>query len=144
MIIKALCVIGEKARSGNSPLWPGCRYDVDDDVAKRLIAQGVAKFEEISARPAPADTIPGENPTECGNAPEGAKLAVPVDTETNTMDRTYLESLSLTELKDIARRFGVYSSTMRTKGSVIEALLSVPVSDEDELPELLPQDVVDE
>ena len=59
------------------------------------------------------------------------------------MDRAHLETLSFTELKEIAKEYGVYSGTMRSKESVIEALTSVQVSDE-ELPAFDALDVVEE
>ena len=138
MIIKALCVIGAKARNGSSPLWPGCRYDVDDDTAQRLIAQEVAEFEEISARPAPADRIPRENPPEKNNAPEG-----PSQGETDTAD---LESMSFADLKAMAKGMGIETGKFRSKVALIEAIRAKrqEMPADDELPDLTPQDFVDE
>jgi len=145
MFIRALCVLGIKARDGRSPIYPGSVVEVDDEVGLRMINNCSAKEmpcpDEKTARPASPKPGTGENPPKAVNAPEGPKTGVAVDEEASTMDRAYLETLTFTELKEIAKTFGVYSGTMRSKEAVIEALTSIPVGEE--LPVLTPQDVVD-
>ena len=145
MFIRALCVLGIKARDGRSPIYPGSVVDVDDEVGLCMINNGSAKEmprpDEKTARPASSRSGMGKNQSGAANALETPKTGVPVDEETNTLDREYLETLPFTELKDIAKTLGVYSGTMRSKEAVIEALTSISVGEE--LPVLTPQDVVD-
>ena len=149
MFIRALMVLGIKDKAGNGPIWPGSVAEVDDATGKRLVGLGHAAEVSVSAteRPgkAPAAQTPNGNTPSGENAQETPKTGIPVDDENNTMDKAYLETLSFSELKEIAKSFGVYSGTMRSKESVIEALTSIPVSDDDDdLPDLTPQDVVEE
>ena len=138
MIIKALCVIGVKAKNGTGPLWPGCTYDVENALAKRLVAQEVAEFVKIPANPVPAASIPGENPPKSVNAPEGA-----TEGEHEIID---LEAMTYTELKAMAQEMGIETGKIKSKAGMIDAITTAMpgIPADDELPELLPQDVVDE
>lgn len=145
MLIKAKTVF----RHGSNLVTPGATLDVPDNLAKRLICLKAAEEVQLSQPETVWNAPPDENPN--GNTPSGEnaqetpKTGIPVDDENNTMDRAYLETLSFSELKEIAKSFGVYSGTMRSKESVIEALTSISVSDDDDdLPDLTPQDVVEE
>lgn len=135
MLIRAKCVIGAKAKNGTGPLYPGCVYDVDDIIGKRLCDDEVAEFAEISARPARAALIPSENPPERVNAPEG-----PTEGEND------LEAMTYTELKAMAKEMGIETGKLKSKAQMIEAITqAMPgLPADDELPELTPQDVIDE
>lgn len=148
MLIRAINILGAKSKDGTGPIYPGCVADVDDAIGIKFVRLGHAV--EV---PAPAAVLngdqpvapdpDGENTPEGENATEAVKTAIPVDEENNTMDRTYLETLSLAELKEIAQAQGVYSGNLRSKTAIIDALTAVEVSDE-ELPTFEPLDVVDE
>ena len=135
MLIKAKCVIGARAKNGTSPLYPGCVYDVEDVIGKRLCDQEVAEFVEISARPARAASIPSENPPESVNAPEG-----PTEGE-NAND---LEAMSFMELKLKAQSMGIETGKLRSKTALIEAITAAENPGDDDFPDLTPQDVIEE
>ena len=147
MLIKALNVLLAKSKDGQSPIYPGKVVEVDDQVGREFVELEVAIEVPVSAAATALPARKGENPN--GNTPitenasETPKTGIPVDEENNTMDRAYLETLSFAELKELAKSFGVYFGTMRSKESVIEALTSIRV-DEELPPDLSPQDVVDE
>ncbi len=147
MLIRALNVLLATTNDGQSPIYPGRTVEVDDAVGREFVglraAVEVSEFATVCPAEGPLDEIPNGNTPNDENAPETPKTGIPVDEENNTMDRAYLETLSFTELKEIAKTYGVYSGTMRSKESVVEALTAIPVSDE-EIPVLSPQDVVDE
>jgi len=129
MLIKAKCVIGAKAKNGTSPLYPGCVYDVEDVIGKRLCDEEVAEFVEISARPARAASIPSENPPQSANAPEGSTEGE------NAID---LEAMSFMELKLKAQSMGIETGKLRSKTALIEAITG------NDFPDLTPQDVIEE
>ena len=136
MLIRPKTVIGAKSKGGTGPLYPGCVYDVEDVIGKRMCDEEVAEFVEISARPARAASIPSANPSEGENAPEGPKTAVYDD------DAFLSENMTFAELKSFAEECGVYRSSMRSKAAIIEALKQAKVNDA--FPDLTPQDVIDE
>lgn len=149
MLLKAKNVILLRKNHSAQMITPGEVFEVDEGTAKRYLetnaaVKAVSGLTETAGK-APAAQTPNGNTPSGENAQETPKTGIPVDDENNTMDRAYLETLSFSELKEIAKSFGVYSGTMRSKESVIEALTSIPVSDDDDdLPDLTPQDVVEE
>ena len=134
MLIRPKTVIGAKSKGGTGPLYPGCVYDVEDIIGKRLCDQEVAEFVEISARPARAASIPSENPPESGNAPEG-----PTEGE-NAIE---LEAMSFMELKLKAQSMGIETGKLRSKTALIEAITAAE-NPGDDFPVLTPQDVIEE
>ena len=132
MLIKAKCVIGAKAKNGTCPLYPGCVYDVDDVIGKRLCDEEVAEFAEIQARPAHAASIPSENPSAGIKAPEG-----PSEGEND------LEAMTYTELKAMAKDMGIETGKLKSKAQMIEAITGA-MDPGDGFPNLAPQDVIDE
>jgi len=149
MLLKAKTVILLRQNHSVRMIVPGEKFETDEETGKRYLAEGSAAETSVLPSVGPGNPPVASNPN--GNTPSGKnaqetpKTGVPVDEENNTMDRAYLETLSFAELKEIAKSFGVYSGTMRSKESVIEALTSIPVSDDDDdLPDLTPQDVVEE
>lgn len=138
MIIKALCVIGVKAKNATGPLYPGCSYDVEDELAMCLVAQGVAEFGQIPANPAHAVEIPSENPPTVATAPDG-----PSEGEHEIID---LEAMTYTELKAMAQKMGIETGKLKSKAAMISAIAqAMPgIPAEDDLPDLAPQDVIDE
>ena len=134
MLIKAKCVIGARAKNGTAPLYPGGVFDVDDALAKRLVAQEAAEFAEISARPARAASIPSENPSESVNAPEG-----PSEGEISNV----LEAMSFMELKLKAQSMGIETGKLKSKAALINAINAADYRCDD-FPDLTPQDVIEE
>jgi hypothetical protein len=135
MLIIPKCVIGARAKNGTAPLYPGGVFDVDDALAKRLVAQETAEFAEISARPARAASIPSENPPESVNAPEGLTEGE------NAID---LEAMSFMELKLKAQSMGIETGKLRSKTALIEAITATENPGDDDFPDLTPQDVIEE
>jgi hypothetical protein len=134
MLIRPKTVIGAKSKDGTGPLYPGCVYDVEDETAMRLVAKGVADTDEIRVVPAPAASIPSENPPESGNAPEG-----PTEGE----NATDLEAMSFMELKLKAQSMGIETGKLRSKSALIEAITAAE-NPGDDFPDLTPQDVIEE
>lgn len=148
MLLRAKTIFLLPDGDSKRTVYPGETVNADENTANELISLGAAveitRPGSISVIPASADTIPGDNQAKGESIQESQKAGFPADEEISVMDRTYLETLSFTELKEIAKTNGVYSGTMRSKEAVIEALVSISCSDE-ELPiDLTPQDVVDE
>lgn len=147
MFIRAKNILLAQTKTGRSPIYPGETVEVEDAVGREYVelkaAVEVTPADAVRAGKAPLCDNPNGNTPSVPKAAEEPKTGVPVDEENNTMDRAYLETLSFTELKEIAKEYGVYSGTMRSKESVIEALTSAQVSDE-ELPAFDAQDVVEE
>jgi hypothetical protein len=135
MLIRPKNVIGAKSKDGTGPLYPGCLYDVEDETAMRLVAKGVADTDEIRVVPAPAASIPSENPPESANAPEG-----PTEGE-NAND---LEAMSFMELKLKAQSMGIETGKLRSKTALIEAITAAENPGDDDFPDLTPQDVIEE
>ena len=145
MFIRALCVLGIKARDGRSPIYPGSVVEVDDEVGLRMInncsAKEMPRPDEKTARPASPKPGMGENPPKAVNAPEGPKNAKSVK---GHLDGEDLESLSFAELKALAKDLGIEAGKIKSKTGMIEAITAVEVeAPDDDLPELTPQDVVD-
>ena len=134
MVIKAKCVIGAKSKDGTGPLYAGCMYDVEDSLAKSLIARGVAEFGEILARPARAGQIPRENPSDAASAPEGPKNDENGD--------IVLDDMTYTELKAYAQDLGIETGKIKSKAGMIEAIRNAAL--EGALPVITPQEVIDE
>ena len=147
MFIRAKNILLAQTKTGRSPIYPGETVEVEDAVGREYVelkaAVEVTPADAERDGKAPLGDNPNGNTPNMQKAAEEPKTGVPVDEENNTMDRAYLETLSFTELKEIAKEYGVYSGTMRSKESVIEALTSAQVSDE-ELPAFDAQDVVEE
>lgn len=147
MLIKAKCVIGARAKNGTSPLYPGCVYDVDDILGKRLCDEEVAEFAEKSAHPARAEAKPSENPSTeetAQNSPENAgngQIA-------GHLDRDQLQEMSYTDLKALAKDMGIETGKIKSKAGMIEAICAVEVYADADDPEEAPpvfdaQDVID-
>lgn len=149
MLIKAKCVLGIKAKDGRSPIWPGSVAEVDDKDGKRMVELGVA--EEISAAPKnrPSNISAGQNP---GANPSGAENAqnepsgAGNEYVTGHLDKDQLQEMSFADLKALAKDMGIDTGKIKSKSGMIEAITAVEVEAPagDELPDLTPQDVVDE
>lgn len=142
MLIKALCILGIKDKDGNGPIWPGSVADVNEKDGKRLVECGsaveVAVFGTETARPAVPEQIPNGNTPNAQNAPEGP--------ENGEIEGTALEDMSFADLKAYAQELGIETGKIRSKAAMIEAISAyaedgIPA---DDLPDLSPQDVVDE
>ncbi len=122
---------------------PGSVIEIDNASGKRLINLKAA----VKVTPAEPETVrnapPDENPN--GNTPEDENgQNSPI---TGHLDGTDLEDMSFADLKSLAQDMGIETGKIRSKSAMIEAITSVEVevpSEEDDLPDLSPQDVVDE
>ena len=146
MLIKARVVLGLTSKDGKCPIFPGDVADVDDAEGKRAVEQGYAW--EVDAVPAvrPGNISPvsskGENPSEGESAQNGPKNAENVK---GHLDREQLEEMSFADLKALAKDMGIETGKIRSKSGMIEAITAVEVeAPADDLPDLTPQDVVDE
>lgn len=138
MLIKAKTVF----RHGSNLVTPGATLDVPDNLAKRLIclkaAEEVLLSQPETARKAPPDENPNGNTPEDENGQEGP--------ENGEIEGAALEDMSLADLKAYAQELGIETGKIRSKAAMIEAISAyaedgIPA---DDLPDLSPQDVVDE
>lgn len=138
MLIKAKTVF----RHGSNLVTPGATLDVPDNLAKRLIclkaAEEVLLSQPETARNAPPDENPNGNTPEDENGQEGP--------ENGEIEGTALEDMSFADLKAYAQELGIETGKIRSKAAMIEAISAyaedgIPA---DDLPDLSPQDVVDE
>ena len=142
MFIRAKCVLGIRDKNGTGPIYPGVIAEVDDAAGNRMIEQGAA--EEVhrcaarSAGKAAPDAGTGENPSNGSNAHNG-----PSEGLHEVID---LEAMTYTELKAMAQDMGINTGKLKSKAQMIEAITqAMPgLPADDELPELTPQDVIDE
>ena len=115
--------------SGDLPI------DVDEAEAKRLVDSHIAEYvdtEAVATRSVPfEDENPNGNTPEPENATEG----------TETPKDSNLEEMTFAELKAYAQEIGIENAgKYRSKAALIEAINNA----DDILPELVPQDVVEE
>lgn len=115
--------------SGDLPI------DVDEAEAKRLVDSHIAEYvdtEAVATRSVPfEDESPNGNTPEPENATEG----------TETPKDGNLEEMTFAELKAYAQEIGIENAgKYRSKAALIEAINNA----DDILPELVPQDVVEE
>lgn len=138
MLIKAKTVF----RHGSNLVTPGATLDVPDNLAKRLIclkaAEEVLLSQPETVRNAPPDENPNGNTPEDENGQEGP--------ENGKIEGTALEDMSFADLKAYAQELGIETGKIRSKAAMIEAISAyaedgIPA---DDLPDLSPQDVVDE
>ena len=147
MLIKARVVLGLTSRDGKCPIFPGDTAVVDDAEGKRAVEAGYAW--EVDAVPAdkPGNISPVssrcENPSGGQSAQNGPENANNVK---GHLDRDQLEEMSFADLKALAKDMGIETGKIRSKSGMIEAILAVEVEApiEDELPDLAPQEVIDE
>lgn len=139
MLIKAKTVF----RHGSNLVTPGATLDVPDNLAKRLICLKAAEEVLLSQPEIVRNAPPDENPN--GNTPEDENgQNSPI---MGHLDGTDLEDMSFADLKSLAQDMGIETGKIRSKSAMIEAISSVEVevpSEDDDLPDLSPQDVVDE
>lgn len=123
---------------------PGSVIEIDNASGKRLInlkaAVKVTTAEPETARKAPPD----ENPN--GNTPEDENgQNSPI---TGHLDGTDLETMSFADLKALAKDMGIDTGKIKSKSGMIEAITAVeveaPLTEDDDLPDLTPQEVIDE
>lgn len=138
MLIKAKTVF----RHGSNLVTPGATLDVPDNLAKRLIclkaAEEVLLSQPETVRNAPPDENPNGNTPEDENGQEGP--------ENGEIEGTALEDMSFADLKAYAQELGIETGKIRSKAAMIEAISAYAEDGipEDDLPDLSPQDVVDE
>lgn len=113
-------VFVEEKRRGDPP------FDVDPEVAKRLVESGIAEYAEGTPTGAVATPLggelssaPGENLSDGENAPEGQ--------ETARLDPDQLQSMTLAELKKLAEDMGLDASELRKKSDVIDLITAEDV-----------------
>lgn len=143
MLIIAKNILLGRTKDGHSPIYPGKIVEVDDAVGKEFIRLKAAEEVMLSQPETVRNAPPDENPN--GNTPEdenGQNSSI-----TGHLDGTDLEDMSFADLKALAQDMGIETGKIRSKSAMIEAISSVEVevpSEEDDLPDLSPQDVVDE
>lgn len=151
MLLKAKTIFLLPDGDSSRAVYPGEMVKADENTALELISMGAAvevpRPATISARPAPAEVIPGENPSEDENAckaPENAEnghIAGHLDAE-------QLQDMSFADLKALAKDMGIETGKIRSKSGMIEAITSVEVfadaETEDAPPVFDAQDVIEE
>ena len=142
MFVKAKTVF----RTSDGLATPGCVVEVDEKLGKRLVQSGAAvetkRPATLGAAAAPLPRFPGENQSEGENAQNGPKNAENVK---GYLDMEQLEEMSFADLKALAKDMGIETGKIRSKSGMIEAITAVEVeAPADDLPDLTPQDVVEE
>ena len=149
MFIRALCILGIKDKNGEGPIWPGAVAEVDDKTGKRLVSIGHA--EEVSnSKPQTTGKAPlASNPT--GNTPKTENEQKGPENGENVkghLDGTDLETMSFADLKALAKDMGIDTGKIKSKSGMIEAITAVeveaPLTEDDDLPDLTPQEVIEE
>ncbi len=149
MVIRALQVLGVRAKDGTGPIYPGSVADVDDKAAERFIAVGaaikasrLAPVASIQAGDAPET---GVNPSDTGTA--GNEPADAGNEITDTEDLGKLEDMSFNQLKEIAKGLGIDTGKIKSKAGMIAAIEDVATgipADGDVPPVFDAQEVIDE
>lgn len=112
--------------------------DLDEDEAKRLVKEGVAEY--VDGEAVATATVPFEDADPNGNMPEEENAPESQETAENGED-VDLDDMTFAELKAYAQEIGIENvGKYRSKAALIEAINGIG----DELPDLTPQDVVEE
>ena len=139
MLIRALTILGTKDKDGNGPIRPGYAAEVDDTVGQYYIERGVAvevsNFNQNGTGKADPGVNMGENPSTGGDAQNGA-----LDAENGVL----LEEMTFPELKAMANDMGIKTAKIRSKAGMISAITAAQMDLGDGLPDLTPQDVIEE
>ena len=139
---------GESKRT----VYPGETVNADESTAQELISLGAAvempRPGTNSARPAPADVIPSENPAKGKTAQNGPEKSEN-EQVVGHLDAEQLQDMSFDDLKALAKDMGINTGKIRSRAGLIEAISAVEVLANAEDPEEAPpvfdaQDVIDE
>lgn len=84
-------------------------FDVADELAQRLVREGIAEF--VGGEISPADITDGDNGTD-ESTDEGGEFAIP----------KYGEETSKADLQAIANEYGITISATATKQEIIKSL----------------------
>lgn len=152
MLLKAKTIFLLPDGDSKRPVYPGETVNADENTARELISLGaaaeVSRPATISARPAPAEAIPGENPSEGDSVCKGPENAENGHIAGH-LDGEQLQDMSFADLKALANDMGINAGKIRSKAGLIEAIKAVEVFAEAEDPEEAPpvfdaQDVIEE
>ena len=145
MLLKAKTIFLLSDGDSKRTVYPGETANADERTALELISLGAAMEiphpDTTSARLAPANVVTSESPVKSENAQNGSENA-----EDGVTHET-LEAMSFTQLKEMAKSMGIEAGKIKSKSDMIEAIMQEGESiltEDDELPDLSPQDVVDE
>lgn len=149
MLLKAKNVILLRKNHSARMITPGEVFEVDEGTAKRYLETNAA----VKAVSGLAETA-GKAPLTAnhnGNTPKGKKGQEGPKTGENVkghLDGTDLEGMSFADLKALAKDMGIDTGKIRSKSGMIEAITSVeveaPLTEDDDLPDLTPQEVIEE
>ena len=149
MIIRALEVLGVRAKDGTSPIYPGSVADVDDKAAERFIAKRAAikasRLAPVASIQAVDEPKTGVNSPEDGNAQNESSDAGNEITDTEELGK--LEDMSFNQLKEIAKGLGIETGKIKSKAGMIAAIEDVATgipADGDVPPVIDAQEVIDE
>ena len=146
MFIRAKTILLGKTKEGRSPIYPGNIVEVDDEAGKEFISLEAAvevKNTPVATAPVPPDdedpngTIPSDEGG--GNAPgDGGNEK---DDLTDDEDITVFSTdMKADELRAAMRERGLNIRVGMTKAEMVEVLNGAG----DDLPDITPQDVVEE
>ena len=149
MFIRALTILLAKDKNGHSPIYPGKTVEVGDEIGCEFVALKVAKevraTEAETGIPAAAAGKRSGNASGAENAQNSPKNAATVK---GYLDGNDLNGMSFADLKALAKDMGIDTGKIRSKSGMIEAITSVeveaPLNEDEDLPDLTPQDVVEE
>lgn len=149
MFIRAKNLLLAKTKAGRSPIYPGETVEVEDAVGREFVELKAA----VEVTPAEAERT-GKAPLAAnhnGNTPKSKKGQEGPKTGENVkghLDGTDLEGMSFADLKALAKDMGIDTGKIRSKSGMIEAITAVeveaPLTEDDDLPDLTPQEVIEE
>ena len=145
MLIRANNILLCKAKDGKSPIYPGAIAEVDDTLGKEFIALKAAvevKEETVATAHVPSvDADPNGN-TASGEGGESSPGEGGNEKDDLTDDEdiaTFSTDMKADELRAAMRERGLSIRVGMTKAEMVEAL-----NGGDDLPDIAPQDVVEE
>ena len=136
-------------RNRSDLVTPGTILEVDETTGNTLIRLKAATevSNSVTEQAIPAASAGKESGNTSGaknaqNSPENAA------TVKGYLDGNDLNGMSFADLKALAKDMGIDTGKIRSKSGMIEAITSVeveaPLNEDEDLPDLTPQDVVEE
>lgn len=149
MLLKAKTVILLRQNHSVRMITPGETFEVNEGTAKRYLeteaaVKAVSGLPQATGKGLPVASPDGNTP-KSGSAQNGPKTGENVK---GYLDGSDLETMSFADLKALAKDMGIDTGKIKSKSGMIEAISSVeveaPLTEEDDLPDLTPQEVVEE
>ena len=137
MLLKAKTVFLLHTGNEKKPVYPGEVVEADEKTAEALLRSGACTSvpAELSIK---SDSIPAS--IDAVDNKKDAEKASDARIDGESTDKIDISAWPFSDLKKLAQDMGVYDGKMKSRAAVLEAIKTAS----DELPEIVPQDVVDE